>query len=145
LGGACFEHRVDGGGAYLTDAPQEAAPDAPLRGPKPMELLLGAAAGCTGVDLVQILGKMRLTPTRLEITVDGARADEHPRVFREVRISYEIETTPVDRRKVERAVALSATKYCAASATLASAGRVTYRLCYDGIESEGVIDGVDGG
>jgi len=132
-------HTAPSGATYVTDAPAESGAGAPLAGPTPMELLLGAVGGCTGVDLVRILTKMRVAVKRLRVTLDGERAAEHPRVYAAVAIRYELETNPVDPRKVRRAVELSAKKYCGAAATLAAVGRVTYHLTYAGETIEGEV------
>jgi putative redox protein len=141
IGGATFEHTVGSGSVCHTDAPVEGGTGEPLRGPKPMEMLLAGAAGCTGADVVSLLKKMRLTLRSMKIRVEGERADEHPRVFRRTRVVYEIETDPVDAVKVQHAVELSANRYCCALATLAATGPVTYRLRYAGEEIEGRVGG----
>ncbi|MCK4412419.1 MAG: OsmC family protein [Candidatus Eisenbacteria sp.] len=140
--GGAFEHLADSGVAYRSDALVEGEEGRPLTGPKPMELLLGAVGGCTGVDLVSILIKMRVVVRSLRIVVEGERALEHPRVFRRVHIDYRIATEPHDLRRVRRAVELSTRKYCGASATLASTGTVTYALHYGDECIEGVVPGV---
>ncbi len=137
IGGAAFEHTVGSGPVCYTDAPLEGGAGGPLRGPKPMELLLAGAAGCTGADVVSLLKKMRLTLLTMKIRIEGERAEEHPRVFRRTRVVYEIETDPVDAAKVQHAVELSANRYCCALATLAATGPVTYLLRYAGEETHG--------
>ena len=141
-GGATFEHVADSGVSYLTDALLQGEELRELKGPAPMELLLGGVGGCTGVDLVGMLSKMRLDLKLLRIQVEGERGENHPRIFRKLHILYEIETDPVDARRVQRAVQLSATKYCPASATLARVAQTTYTLRYAGEEYQGVIEGV---
>jgi putative redox protein len=141
IGGATFEQTVGSGSVCHTDAPVEGSAGQPLRGPKPMEMLLAGAAGCTGADVVSLLKKMRLTLRTMKIHVEGERADEHPRVFRRTRVVYEIETDPVDAAKVQRAVELSVNRYCCVLATLAATGPVTYRLHYAGEVIEGRLDG----
>jgi putative redox protein len=140
--GGAFEHQAESGVTYRTDAILEGQAAHPPAGPKPMELLLGAVGGCTGVDLVSILGKMRIAVRTLRIVVDGERSESHPRVFRRVHIDYHITTEPHDPRKVQRAIELSAHKYCGASATLASAGHVSYTLHYGEERIDGVVAGV---
>lgn len=141
IGGATFEHTVGSGSVCHTDAPLEGGAGQPLRGPKPMEMLLAGAAGCTGADVVSLLIKMRLTLRMMKIRVEGERTEDHPRVFRRTRVVYEIETDPVDAAKVQRAVELSANRYCCVLATLAATGVVTYVLRYAGEEIEGRAGG----
>lgn len=141
IGEAIFEHAASSGATYLTDAPIPGSPERPLRGPKPMESLLGALAGCSGADVVSILAKMRLSLRSMRIRTDGERAAEHPRVYSRLRVTYEIETDPVDPEKVWHAVELSTKKYCGVMATLAARGEVTYTLLCGGREFQGTLDG----
>ncbi len=138
-GEATFEHVPTSGAAFVSDAPLMGEEPRALRGPTPMEMLLGALCGCSGADLVGIFEKMRLKIRTLTMEVEGERGEEHPRIFREIVISYRIETDPPDAAKALRAVELSMHKYCAVSATLASAGRVRYRLSSAGEEFEGEV------
>ncbi len=138
---AVFEHEADSHVSYKTDARLEAFPRDSLEGPTPMELLLGALAGCTGIDLVSTLAKMRLELRSLRIAVEGEREEEHPRVFRKIRVTYDIETDPADPEKVLRAVELSAGKYCSVSAMLACRAGIEYTLRSAGREHHGVMHG----
>ncbi len=83
---------------------------------RPMELLIMGLAGCTAMDVVSILTKKRQVITAFEVKVDGQRATEHPRVFTHITIEYIITGHQVDPEAVERAIELSATKYCPAQA-----------------------------
>jgi len=131
-GKAVFEHRSEGGVPYVTDARANLWEDSGTKGPAPMELFLGGLGGCTGVDIVFILTKMRIDVRSLRITVDADRAPEHPKVYTKVHVLYEIETDPVHEKKVLRAVELSSGRYCSASAILAAVADVTYTLAYNG-------------
>jgi putative redox protein len=84
----------------------------------PMELLLTALGGCTGMDVISILRKKRQDVTGLEIQVEGVRADEHPRVYTQVWVKFIVTGHSVDPAAVERAIELSRDKYCGVSATL---------------------------
>lgn len=88
------------------------------RGPRPMELMLFSVAGCTAIDIVSILNKMRQEFEELQVTVQGERAEEHPKRFTRVNIHYKVKGKGLDRAKVERAVDLSHNKYCSASASM---------------------------
>ena len=86
-------------------------------GARPMELLLHGLAGCTGIDIMSILNKMRLEPTAFEMKVDGDRADDHPKRFTNIHIHYAFEgELPED--KIIRAIQLSKDKYCSVSHSL---------------------------
>jgi putative redox protein len=139
LGAGAFEHSADSGLRFVTDARLPAYESAELRGPTPMEMLLGAAAGCTGLDIVGILAKMRLAITGLKIAAEGERRDEHPRAFRRIHLTYEIETEPPDPEQIRRAVELSVAKYCSVTATLAAAATMSYTLRCHGEQYEGTI------
>ena len=88
-------------------------------GPRPMELLLVGLAGCTGMDVVATLRKMRQQVTSYEVRVRDRRADEHPKRFVEIVVEHVVRGPAVDEAAVARAVQLSAEKYCPASAALA--------------------------
>lgn len=142
LGGAAFEHTPDSGLRFVTDARLAGDEERPRRGPSPMEIILGAVAGCTGIDLVEVLRKMRLEIRVLRITAEGERYDTVPRAFRRIHMTYEIETEPLEPEKIRRAVELSVTKYCSVTATLAGAVEMRYTLRCHGQEHEGRIPGV---
>ncbi|EIJ78119.1 hypothetical protein PB1_11184 [Bacillus methanolicus PB1] len=86
-------------------------------GARPMELLLQAVAGCTGIDIIMILQKMRLNPASFHLEVEGTRAEDHPRRYTDIHIHYALEgDLPED--KVIRAIQLSKDKYCSVSQSL---------------------------
>ena len=96
-------------------------------GARPTELLLNAVAGCTGIDIISILKKMRLEPTNFKMDVSGDRADDHPKRFTNISIHYALEgNLPED--KVVRAIQLSNDKYCSVSHSLSSEISVTYSI-----------------
>lgn len=97
-------------------------------GLSPMELLLASVAGCSGVDVVMILEKMRVPFTDLRITIQGERREEHPRVYVQVHLTYHVWGPNLDRKQVERAVRLSLEKYCSAAATVASHAVISYDI-----------------
>lgn len=87
---------------------------------RPTEVLLAALAACSAMDVVAILHKKRQPFKAYHIRVEGEQRDEHPRVFTAIRIVHEVEGAGVDPAAVRRAVELSASRYCAISATLAT-------------------------
>ena len=95
-------------------------------GPSPMLALLLAAGGCSGADVVHILGKMREPATEVSIEVSGLRRDDHPRRFTDIHFVFHIRGGDVDRDKAEHAVELSVTKYCSVIHSLAPDVTVTY-------------------
>jgi putative redox protein len=94
-------------------------------GPTPMELLLMALAGCTGMDVISILKKKRQVVTGYEIRVSGKRAEKHPRVYVEVTVEHIVTGHHVDPQAVRRAVELSETTYCSVSKTIEKTAQIT--------------------
>ncbi len=97
---------------------------------KPKELFLMGLAGCTAMDVASILDKMRVEYDDFEIFVDAEEAEDHPKVFTKIDLEYRIHGRDIDREKVEKAINLSDTKYCALSAMLKKAAEIrsTYTL-----------------
>ena len=86
---------------------------------RPLELLAVGLAGCTAMDVVSILSKKRQELTSFEVRVHANRQDEHPKVFTHLTIEYVLSGNDLSRETVERAVQLSADKYCPAQAMFA--------------------------
>jgi putative redox protein len=102
---------------------------------RPMELFLVGLAGCTAMDTISILNKKRQDVTDFEVQVHGERAVEHPRVFTEAKIVYQVVGHGVDEEAVMRAIELSATRYCPAQAMLSKVMPIS--LEYQIFEDEG--------
>lgn len=96
------------------------------RGPKPIELLLTALAGCTAMDVISILHKKREPVEGFEVYVEGTRAHEHPMVYTHITVVYRV-YGDVKPESVERAIELSRTKYCGVSAMLGKTAQITDR------------------
>jgi putative redox protein len=109
--GVRFLHTSATGHALVTDAPEPAGSNT---APSPMELVLHALAGCAGHDIASILTKMKQPFHALEITVDGERRDEHPRVYTQVSFHVTVRGD-VSEKKLARAVNLSLDEYCGVS------------------------------
>jgi putative redox protein len=99
-------------------------------GVSPMELLLVGLAGCTGMDVVDILEKKRQSLKALKIKVRGKRAEDHPKIYTEIEVTYLIWGEGIDPKAVERAIQLSEEKYCSVSAMLRSVAEIrwTYQI-----------------
>ena len=99
-------------------------------GVSPMELLLVGLAGCTGVDIVSILEKKRQPLKAFKIKVRGNRAEDYPKIYKEIEITYLIWGEGIEPKAVERAIQLSEEKYCSVSAMLRSVAdiRWTYQI-----------------
>lgn len=96
-------------------------------GARPTELLLHAVAGCTGIDIMSILNKMRLNPTNFYMEVEGNRAEDHPKRFTDINIHYVLEGD-LPEEKVIRAIQLSKDKYCSVSHSLSANITATYSI-----------------
>ena len=96
-------------------------------GARPTELLLSAVAGCTGIDIISILQKMRLEPTSFHMDVKGDRAENHPKRFTLIHIHYALEGD-LPEEKVVRAIELSHDKYCSVSHSLNAEMTTSYSI-----------------
>lgn len=92
---------------------------------RPKELLLSGLAGCTGMDVISILKKMKIEPQQFKVDVTATVSDEHPKVFTTIHVHYYLKgDIPVD--KLERAIDLSQNKYCGVSAMYREICPVSY-------------------
>ncbi len=99
-------------------APATAPGTSPSTGPKPTEVLLIAAGACTGLDILSLLGKQRVSFAGLDIEVSGERAEEHPKYFTDVEVVYRLAAGPEALAHLERAAQLSMDKYCSVGLSL---------------------------
>lgn len=104
-GGLRFEGSREGGPVFLFDGDAAA-------GPSPVDALLGAAAACSGIDVVSILEKMREPFSGVEVQAEGTRNAEHPKRITHLTLTYLVTGTGLDAAKVYRAAELSVEKYC---------------------------------
>ena len=95
-------------------------------GSRPKELVLFAVAGCTASDVVSILKKRRVPVQEFEIRVSGTEREEHPKIFTDIHLEYIIRGENINPDDVERAIDLSATKYCSVSAMLKPTVKITH-------------------
>ncbi len=96
----------------------------------PMEAFLLSLGGCTGMDVVAILMKMKQPPKKFRIEIEGERAQEHPKVYTKVYIKYYLEG--VEYEKAKKAVELSQNRYCPVSAMLRRSGcEIEYEVIVD--------------
>ncbi len=94
----------------------------------PKALLLSGLAGCSGIDVVDILEKMRVEFSDFEIDVEADQTDEHPKVYKDIHITYKIKTAKENADKVKKAIGLSLEKYCGVSAMLKKNSRIDYSI-----------------
>lgn len=102
-------------------------------GPTPMELVLAALTGCTGMDIVSILSKMKVIDDveSFNLEVDAEKSQEHPRVYTKIHLKYIFKFKDQPRKEqVEKAVQLSQEKYCSVAGMLKKAAELTYEIVY---------------
>ncbi len=97
-------------------------------GVRPVELMLIGLAGCTAMDVISILKKMRQDVTGFEVRAHGDRASEHPRRFVHITLEYVLTGRKIDQTAAQKAIDLSATRYCSVQASLDPAIQVEHRL-----------------
>lgn len=99
-----------------------------LSGVSPKSLLLSGLAGCSGIDVVDILEKMRVEFSDFSIDVETEQTEEHPKVFKDIMVTYSIKTDPSNEDKVRKAVELSMDKYCGVSAMLKKNSAIDFKI-----------------
>jgi putative redox protein len=120
----CFMGESETGHAVVLDG----APDAGGRnlGMRPMEMLLIGMGACTAFDVVTILKKSRQPVTDCVAEIEAERADEIPKVFTKIHVHFVVTGVGLNATQVERAVKLSAEKYCSASIMLGKSAQITH-------------------
>ena len=116
--------KSDSGHSITMDGPPEIGGE--NLGVRPMEMLLLGVAGCTMIDVVTTLKKMRQDLTNCETKLSAERADEHPKVFTKIHIQFIVKGKDLDPKKVEKAITLSSEKYCSASIMLGKTASITH-------------------
>jgi len=106
----------------------DGAPEAGGRNlaPRPMELMLAGAGGCTAFDVVLILQRSRQNIIACEVSLQAERAETDPKVFTKINLHFTVKGKDLDPSKVERAINLSHDKYCSATAMLANTAEITH-------------------
>ena len=94
----------------------------------PKALLLSGLAGCSGIDVVDILQKMHIVFSDFEIEAEAKQSEDHPKIFTEINIIYHIKTDKENEEKVKKAIDLSLEKYCGVSAMLRKNSPINYKL-----------------
>ena len=124
IDGVCFMAETGSGHAVVMDG----APEGGGRnlGPRPMELVLAGTAGCTSYDVLAILKKSRQDVRDCWVDIDAERADTEPKVFTRIHFRFIVTGRQLKPELVERAISLSAEKYCSASIMLGKTAVITH-------------------
>jgi putative redox protein len=97
-------------------------------GMSPKKLVLAGLCGCSGMDVVDILTKMKVVFTKVDVTAEADQTEEHPKVFKSIQMVYCADVAAEDLDKLTRAVKLSQEKYCGVSAMLEKHCAITYQI-----------------
>ena len=123
--GMAFTSHINGH-KIVTDSNSEG----PGEGPSPKRLMLVSLAGCTGIDVVSILEKMKVAFSNFSIDVSAGLTENHPQIYKDVKITYKIKMADPDKPKMEKAVKLSEEKYCGVSAMFRAFSKVEHQIVY---------------
>jgi putative redox protein len=132
--GMAFEAALDGH-TFTIDAKEEVG--GRHKGPAPKGLTLVSLAGCTAMDVISILQKMREPVDSFEVATEAVVAEEHPKKFLKIVIKYRLTGQELSKDKVMRAVELSEENYCGVSATLRPAVKLSSEIYINGEKISG--------
>jgi putative redox protein len=122
--GSTFEGVAGSGHRVIMDvAPEVGGRNLGLR---PMEMVLLGLGGCTAIDVLHMLRKGRQPITDMRVELDAERADDVPKVFTRIHLHFVLTGAGLDPHKIERAINLSASKYCSASMMLNKTAEITH-------------------
>ncbi|SOD40523.1 OsmC family protein [Nitrosovibrio sp. Nv4] len=122
--GMSFLAESGSGHAVLMDGPPEAG--GKNSGPRPMEILLMGTGGCAAFDVVLILKKSRQDISNCEVEIEAERAPQEPKVFTRIHFHFILTGKKLNPQQIERAITLSAEKYCSASIMLGKTAKLTH-------------------
>jgi putative redox protein len=123
-GNAAFIGTASSGHTVVMDGPAEGG--GRNLGPRPMEMLILGMGACSTYDVVSILKKSRQEITDCEIKITSQRADSDPKVFTDIQLHFIVSGRNLKQKQVERAIKLSAEKYCSASIMLGATANITH-------------------
>ncbi len=126
--GMTFEVQLDGHHIVIDAMPEHGGRDL---GPRPKGLTVSSLVGCTGMDVISILNKMRQEVTAFEVAGEAQLADEHPKRFTAIKVIYRVEGE-INSEKLKHAVELSEDRYCGVSATLRPSVELTSEIWLNG-------------
>jgi putative redox protein len=127
MGGMNFTTLIDGHSITI-DLDKAAGGNDEGTGPK--ILMLVSLAGCTGVDVVSLLKKMKATFSDFSINVEAHLTEDHPRIYDDVTLTYNIKVSKTNEAKVEKAVALSQDKYCGVSEMFRAFAKLSSKIVF---------------
>ncbi|MGC8866026.1 MAG: OsmC family protein [Bacteroidales bacterium] len=125
LDGMAFEAEVNGH-KIVVDAEENVG--GRNLGPRPKPLLLASLAGCTAMDVISILNKMRVEVEAFNVEVVAEQTEEHPKVYSQIKLIYKFKGKDLPMDKLQKAVDLSQERYCGVSAMLRKASELTFEI-----------------
>lgn len=108
-GGMAFSSDINGHTLVTDSTADDGGHDS---GPSPKRMMLASLSGCTGIDIVSILNKMKVSFKDFSISVDARLTETYPKIYDQVTLTYSIALAEADRPKMEKAIHLSQEKYC---------------------------------
>jgi len=124
-GKLAFSGTAPSGHEVVTDSLPEFGGEG--RAPTPMEMLIAAVIGCSGIDIVSILQKMKLSMEKFQVEAKGERAESHPKRYTSIEMHY-IVSGDIPEDKLVRAIELSLNKYCSVAHSLNADMKASYSL-----------------
>lgn len=125
LGEMAFSAELNGHEIKIDSSLENGGKD---QGPRPKGLVLVGLAGCTGMDVVSILKKMKIENYQLQIQIHASQTDEHPKIYDKILVEYIFTGRDLPLDKLNRAVELSETRYCGVSAMLRQAAVIETKI-----------------
>jgi len=125
MGNMKFEAQLDGHTVVVDASPESGGENA---GPRPKQLMLVALAGCSGMDVVSILKKMRVDFESFNVIIDADLTEEHPKHYTKMHLIYKFKGRNLEFEKLKKAVELSLNSYCGVAAVYKKALDVTYEI-----------------
>ena len=120
-----FESDNPSGDAIFMDAPEEGVKNKGLR---PKAMMLSSLAGCSGLDVVSLLKKMRAEVANFNIVVHGELTDEHPKFYDKVNVEYHFYGSELQEDKINKAVTLSVERYCGVMEMFRQFAKITTKV-----------------
>ena len=102
------------------------------QGPSPKALLLASIIGCTAMDVVSLMNKMRVDFNDFEVLAEADTTEDYPKVFKQVNLVYRVNGSAPDLAKIQKSVQLSLTKYCGVSAMISKVSPIVYTITING-------------
>ncbi len=124
-GNMLFDANVSGHHVLMDAVPAVGGED---KGSRPKELMLASLAGCSGMDVVSILKKMRVEFTGLDIRVEAGMTEEHPKHYDKMHVIYTFTGNDLQMEQLKKAVELSQERYCGVAFVFKKAMEVTYEI-----------------